>query len=98
MQKKKVLQTGITDIQKIEEILKKEGYHSIFQWSDSPNTYYDWHTHPYQEVRWIISGSITIGTEDGEFNLKPGDVIFVSPGEKHWAKTDEGVTYICASK
>jgi quercetin dioxygenase-like cupin family protein len=93
-----VEKTGIKDITKIEEILKEKGYKSIFTWNDTKGTFYDWHFHSYEEVRWVIEGSITIGTEEGEFTLKPGDVLYIKPETKHWAKTDTGVTYICASK
>ena len=94
----KVEKTGITDIGKIEKILKDKGYNSIFTWKDGKGTFYNWHTHNYEEVRWVIDGSIIIGTEEGEFTLKAGDVMYIKPKTKHWAKTDTGVTYVCGSK
>ncbi len=94
----KIEKTGITDAKEIEKILKEKGYHSIFTWSDGKGTFYDWHTHTYEEVRWITNGSITIGTKEGEFTLYPGDIMYIKPNTKHWAKTDTGVTYVCGSK
>ena len=94
----KIEKTKITDVKEIEKILKNKGYSSIFTWSDSKGTFYDWHTHTYEEVRWVIDGSITIGTENGEFILKAGDVMYIEPNTKHWAKTDTGVSYVCGSK
>jgi quercetin dioxygenase-like cupin family protein len=96
--KVKVVSTGITDVNIIKEKLTEEGYSNIFSWSDSPNTFYDWHTHSYREVRWVYKGSITIGYESGEVKLKPGDRMDIEPNTKHWAKTEEGVSYICGSK
>ncbi|RMA97937.1 cupin domain-containing protein [Hydrogenothermus marinus] len=93
-----VVKTGITDIEKIKDILKKEGYHSIYSWTDSPNTFYDWHTHNYEEVRWVYKGKVKIGYETGEVILEPGDMLIIKPKTKHWAETTEGVSYICGSK
>jgi len=60
---------------------------------------HDWHTHPFDEVRWVLKGEITIGTEDEVITLKAGDRLNVPAGARHWAKVgDEGVVYICGSK
>lgn len=82
----------------IVEILTREGHFNIFEWSDAPGAEYPWHTHPANEVRWILKGSILIGTETGEFILRAGDRLDVEADTRHWAKTDEGVTYVCASR
>jgi len=93
-----VRSTGITDINEIKNLLEKEGYTNIFTWCDGAGSFYDWHIHPYQEVRWVYSGEIVMGTEDGEVVLKPGDRLDLPAGTKHWAKTDKGVCYVCGSK
>lgn len=82
----------------IVEILTQEGHFNIFEWSDAPGAEYSWHTHPANEVRWILKGSILIGTETGEFILRAGDRLDVEADTRHWAKTEEGVTYVCASR
>ncbi|RUM58751.1 MAG: cupin domain-containing protein, partial [Persephonella sp.] len=48
-----VKKTGITDPMEIMKILSEEGYHGVFSWYDTPNTYYPWHKHNDYEVRWI---------------------------------------------
>jgi len=93
-----VEKTGITNLGEMKNILENEGYHGIFSWSDSPGSSYDWHTHPEEEVRWVISGSITIGHEGGEVLLQSGDRMNVPAGTRHWAESPGGVTYICGSK
>ncbi len=80
------------------EQLRQLGYDNIYKWCDSPGTYYDWHYHYYDEVRLILEGSITIGTEDKVYHLKAGDLLEVPAGKKHWAKTEEGVCYLCGTK
>lgn len=86
------------DIGEIVKTLTKEGCFNIFEWSDAPGSRYPWHTHPHNEVRWVVRGSILIGTENGDILLKPGDRLNVVANTKHWAKTDGGVSYICGSR
>ncbi len=94
-----VKKTNLTDEREVYEILKKEGYTNLYTWSDPPGAFYDWHTHTYDEVRWILEGEILIGTEEGEFLLKPGDVMIVPAQTRHWARVGEkGVKYVCGSK
>ena len=96
--KMKVEHTGVSNIKEIIKTLEREGYTNIFTWCDEGGSFYDWHTHSYQEVRWIYRGSIIMGTEEGEFLLKEGDRIDLPAGTLHWAKTEEGVCYVCGSK
>jgi quercetin dioxygenase-like cupin family protein len=94
-----VEKTGITDSQEVFKILTELGYKNLYVWSDPPETFYDWHTHPYDEVRWILRGEILIGTPEGEYLLKAGDKMEVPAGTRHWAKVGkEGVVYVCGSK
>ena len=86
------------DAGEVVKTLAKEGCFNIFEWSDAPGAEYSWHTHPANEVRWILRGSILIGTENGEFMLEAGDRLDVEADTRHRAKTDEGVTYVCASR
>lgn len=78
--------------------LKDLGYSRIYLWEDPPGTYYSWHTHSEDEVRLVLEGEITIGTEEGVYNLKEGDLLEVKAGTKHWARTEKGVKYLCGSK
>ncbi|ADU96678.1 cupin domain-containing protein [Thermovibrio ammonificans] len=94
-----VEKTGITDKEEVFRRLREEGYTNLYVWSDSPGTFYDWHTHPFNEVRWVLSGRITMGTREGVVTLGPGDRLEVPAGTEHWAEVGpEGVTYVCGSK
>ena len=86
------------DASEVKKILANTGWVNIFEWSDAPGAEYSWHTHPANEVRWVLRGSILIGTETGEFILRAGDRLDVEANTRHWAKTGEGVTYVCASR
>ena len=82
----------------IIEELKKEGYKNIYVWSDSKNTYYDWHKHPFNEVRIMLKGEMIINTKNNKFHLKAGDRLEVPADEVHEAYVLEDSEYICASK
>ena len=93
------IKTGLTkDKEEATAILREEGYANIYEWSDQPGSRYGWHTHPEDEVRWILSGSITIGTEETEHTLNPGERLNVPAETRHYAHTETGVTYLCASR
>jgi quercetin dioxygenase-like cupin family protein len=86
------------DLKPLIKKLQDMGYKNIYSWCDDPGTFYDWHTHRYDEVRFVYKGSIVIGTEDKVYHLKEGDILEVKAGTKHWARTEEGVCYLCGSK
>ncbi len=90
--------TGKTSIEEIVKQLESEGYSNIFTWCDEAGSFYDWHTHPYQEVRWVYKGEILMGTEEGEVILRAGDRLDLPAGTRHWARTETGVCYVCGSK
>ncbi len=50
----RVVETGITDESEIRQILEEEGCFNIFRWSDAASTLYSEHTHPHEEVRWVL--------------------------------------------
>ena len=82
----------------IIENLKRKGYKNIFIWSDSKGTYYDWHSHPYNEIRYMLKGKMKINTKDKSIILTPGDITEVKAGELHEAYVLEECEYICAQK
>jgi quercetin dioxygenase-like cupin family protein len=44
-----------------------------------------WHTHPLGQTLMITAGSGWVQTEGGPIEeVRPGDVVFFPPGEKHW--------------
>ncbi len=42
-----------------------------------------WHTHEWEHEVFILEGNGTLVTDEGAEDFKEGDVIFVSPREKH---------------
>lgn len=77
-------QADATGRKEIEAKLAGKGLNP-HRWGNAPNYEYDRHSHGYHKVLYCVSGSITFHTEDGHFELKPGDRLDVEPGTEHAA-------------
>ena len=56
-----------------------------------------WHTHPLGQTLYVISGVGRAQTKGGPVcEIRPGDVVWIPPGEKHWhgASPTNGMTHI----
>jgi quercetin dioxygenase-like cupin family protein len=93
-----VTHTGIVEEEAIRQILREEGYFDIFRWCDGPGSRYPVHTHPHNEVRWILSGRLWIEEEGTVLELGPGDRMESEAGVPHSAWSEEGACYLCGSK
>ena len=49
--------------------------------------YIPWHWHNEFEFVWVKSGTLTVGTSDGSFELQPDDCAFLNSGILHMLKT-----------
>ena len=44
-----------------------------------------WHSHPLGQTLYVISGVGRVQTKGGPMReIRPGDVVWIPPGEKHW--------------
>lgn len=44
-----------------------------------------WHTHPLGQTLLVLSGLGRVQSEGGPIrDIRPGDVVWIPPGEKHW--------------
>lgn len=43
-----------------------------------------WHTHPKGQTLYVTDGIGLVGTADGVQEIRPGDVVTIAPGERHW--------------
>ncbi len=44
-----------------------------------------WHTHPLGQTLYVIAGVGRFQSKGGAVReIRPGDVVWISPGEKHW--------------
>ena len=56
-----------------------------------------WHTHPLGQTLYVISGVGRVQAKGGPVReIRPGDVVWIPPGEKHWhgASPTNGMTHI----
>jgi quercetin dioxygenase-like cupin family protein len=59
--------------------------------SFAPGARTAWHTHPLGQTLYVISGIGRIQAKGGPVReIRPGDVIFIPPGEKHWHGASPG--------
>ncbi|WP_407146140.1 cupin domain-containing protein [Bradyrhizobium sp. ORS 86] len=56
-----------------------------------------WHTHPLGQTLYVISGIGRVQAKGGPIReIRPGDVVWIPPNEKHWhgASPGNGMTHI----
>jgi quercetin dioxygenase-like cupin family protein len=53
--------------------------------SFEPGARTNWHSHPLGQTLYVIAGVGRVQTKGGPVReIKPGDVVWIPPGEKHW--------------
>ena len=53
--------------------------------SFEPGARTNWHTHPLGQTLYVIYGVGRFQTKGGPIvEIRPGDVVWIPPGEKHW--------------
>jgi quercetin dioxygenase-like cupin family protein len=65
--------------------------------SFEPGARTNWHTHPLGQTLYVISGVGHFQTKGGPVReIRPGDVVWIPPGEKHWhgASPNNAMTHI----
>jgi quercetin dioxygenase-like cupin family protein len=55
---------------------------SVVHFEDGARTH--WHTHPGEQVLYVLDGVGRVGTETEESIINPGDVVYAVSGERHW--------------
>jgi quercetin dioxygenase-like cupin family protein len=58
-------------------------------WQDpiafEPGARTNWHSHPLGQTLYVISGVGRVQSQGGPVReIRPGDVVWIPPGEKHW--------------
>jgi quercetin dioxygenase-like cupin family protein len=62
-----------------------------------PGARTNWHSHPLGQTLYVISGIGRFQTKGGPVHeIRPGDVIWIPPNEKHWhgGSPNNGMTHI----
>jgi quercetin dioxygenase-like cupin family protein len=56
-----------------------------------------WHTHPLGQTLYVIAGVGRVQAKGGPIReIRPGDVVWIPPGEKHWhgASPTNAITHV----
>ncbi len=86
-------------LEELTSILQKQG----LEWevySDVPGTKYGRHKHDFDDFIVIVQGQMKLGTDRGEWLMKPGDRIDLPKNTVHWAEMlgRVEVKYLSAAK
>jgi quercetin dioxygenase-like cupin family protein len=82
----------------LEQSLRKRGLRP-FRQTDAAGAFYPEHTHPHDEIRWMVRGRLRLGVGEEVTELGPGDRLELPAHTPHWAEVvgGEGALYVCAS-
>ena len=82
------------NIDQLKQQLKGEGFISVYEWSDAPNTVYQEHQHKGKVSFFIVRGEVVFSGGIDKV-VKSGERFDVPPGVKHSAVVgSEGCDYI----
>jgi quercetin dioxygenase-like cupin family protein len=66
---------------------------TVVEFSDGSVTH--WHTHPGEQVLYVLAGECRVGNEAEEFfTAHAGDVVYTPPNEKHWHGATPGTKMV----
>jgi quercetin dioxygenase-like cupin family protein len=51
------------------------------------------HSHSIEQILIVTEGEGIVATEKEEITVRPGDIIFITAGEKHWHGAAKGKTF-----
>ncbi len=56
------------------------------------------HTNAVEHEQYVLDGEYVVGIDDEEYEVGPGDSLFIPPGTVHWYRNegDEDGAFICA--
>jgi mannose-6-phosphate isomerase-like protein (cupin superfamily) len=80
------------------QTLQKRGLRPYRQ-TDPAGAFYPEHTHPHDEIRWMVRGRLRLGAGGKVTVLEPGDRLELPANTPHWAEVvgEEEAHYVCAS-
>jgi len=86
--------TGKVSIQRIIGGSKDELRVSVVNFS--PGAVNIFHTHTFDQILYVTEGRGIVATEKEDITVKPGTIIFIPAGERHWhgATKDSAFSHI----
>jgi quercetin dioxygenase-like cupin family protein len=81
------------------KLLAQQGFDEPLLIERAGSAQLDNHVHPFEALALILSGGITISTEQGDTTYHPGDTFHLQPNELHReAFGPQGVRYLAGRK
>lgn len=81
------------------KLLAEQGFDEPLLIERAASTELDNHVHPFEALALILSGDITISTEQGDTTYHPGETFHLQPNELHReAFGEQGVSYLAGRK
>ena len=80
------LYNKLMDEKVLTEQLRREGFCHTYVWQDAPGTRYADHTHPVETAHIILSGEMTLTTQESSATYRAGDRCDVAAGAVHSAR------------
>ena len=76
------------------------GGHGILLVTFEPGARLNFHIHDYEQILVVTEGTGIVATKEEERTVKPGDVIYIAPGENHWhgATPDSAFSHIAIQR
>ena len=80
-------------------IFRKEGYHNVYTWFDSPEEEYPTHAHPTQRSHFVIQGQMTVTMNNETRTYHPGERLDIDANVEHLSVVGpEGCTYVVGER
>lgn len=77
------------------QTLEKEGFDSVYEWQDVPDTFYSIHSHPNKVTVYVTDGSLIIDIEGRKKVVAAGQRFDIPPETPHSVTASEtGAIYI----
>jgi quercetin dioxygenase-like cupin family protein len=84
--------TGTVWVNEIQPITQFSHLHALRVWF-APSSRTAWHTHPRGQTLHVLDGLGIVQTAGQSPQLiRPGDTVFIDPGERHWHGAASGST------
>jgi quercetin dioxygenase-like cupin family protein len=85
--------------QEFRKLLAEQGFDEPLLIERAAAAQLDNHVHPFEALALILSGDITISTEQGDTTYHPGETFHLQPNELHReAFGPQGVRYLAGRK
>jgi len=81
------------------KLLAEQGFDEPLLVERAASAQHDNHVHPFEALALILSGDITISTEQGDTTYHPGETFHLQPNELHREAFGlQGVSYLAGRK